>query len=120
MFDGVIERLQAFMNEQGGTSTVAEKIGKHPNKFYVMFRGETKPTLTTLMELVSAYPNLDLNWLVTGIESKNSNYQYAVISESEKDRRLKQFEIENEILKLQINELKTEKNTLYDLLRKSN
>lgn len=120
MFSGVIERLQAFFNEQGGTSAVAEKIGKHPNKFYVMFRGETKPTLATLMELVAVYPKLDLNWLVTGIESKNGDYQYVVISESEKDIKLKKLELENKNLQLQVDELKEEKNTLYSILRKSN
>lgn len=44
MFEGIIERLQAFMLQHGGTAAVANNIGKHPNKFYVMFRGETKPT----------------------------------------------------------------------------
>lgn len=39
----IIERLQTFVNQKGGAVEVAEKLGKHPNKFYVMFPHETKP-----------------------------------------------------------------------------
>ena len=71
--DTIIERLKFFVESKGGATIVGERINKHPNKFYVMFRGETKPNSDTILELKKAYPDLDLNWLYVGTNVSLSN-----------------------------------------------
>lgn len=61
-----LERLNAFVGENGGIYTVAEKIGKSPQVFYSMFRRGSLPSLDLLLLLRDAYSHFDLNWVVTG------------------------------------------------------
>ena len=69
--DKIIERFRIFIESKGGARTVAEKLNKHPNKFYVTFRGETLPSSNTISEIKLAFPDLDINWLFTGVTSDN-------------------------------------------------
>lgn len=120
MFDKIIVRLQTFINSKGGAVPVAEKIGKHPNKFYVMFRGETKPNSETIMELKKAYPDLDLNWLYTGIYSdENVSFEKVFVSESEIQKENERLRLELQELRSELSETKQEKRKLFDLLGKS-
>lgn len=119
MFDKIIIRLQTFINSKGGAVPVAEKIGKHPNKFYVMFRGETKPNSETIMELKKAYPDLDLNWLYTGIYSdENVAFEKVFVPESDVLKENERLKSELQELRSELSETKQEKRKLFDLLGK--
>jgi hypothetical protein len=91
----IIQRLQIFIESKGGVSVVAEKLDKHPNKFYVMFRGETKPNSATIHELKVNFPDLDLNWLYTGVGGFDGLSKIEIpLSEIEKENQRLKFELE--------------------------
>ncbi len=112
----IIERLQTFVNQKGGAVEVAEKLGKHPNKFYVMFRGETKPNSTTIHELKMTYPDLDLNWLYTGVESSKQGLVSFPLPKSEVEKENQKLKEQLEEAKQTIEELKGDKKSYMKII----
>lgn len=67
-----IERFLEFIRDKGGASAVAKKIGKHPQFVYNIEQGKGKPNFETLTMMKDAYPDLDLNWIFTGVKTEVS------------------------------------------------
>lgn len=93
----IIKRLEEFFESKGGSMAVAKSINKHPNKLYVISRNETLPSIYTLLEIKEAYPDFDLNWIISG-DTPNKLSQ-SISNESNKEE--KGSGIEEKILKLQ-------------------
>jgi transcriptional regulator with XRE-family HTH domain len=69
----IIKRLKEFMesvpNEDGSNMSVrqfAAAVGVNSNKLYVTLRGETLPTLQTLMEIKEVFPFFNVDYIMTG------------------------------------------------------
>jgi hypothetical protein len=62
----VLARLQEFAEEKGNWSELARPIGKNPAIFYNLVRRNAKPSVETLEEIAGAFPDFDLNYIITG------------------------------------------------------
>ncbi len=65
--DTIHERLTAVLKELSITPyQLAKDSGDKPTKLYNILNGKAKPSYDTLEGLVEKYPQINLNWLVTG------------------------------------------------------
>ncbi len=76
--DPASERLMAFIKDKGGPSVVAKAISKHPQVFYNIRDGKSKASLDTMREIALAFPDLDLNWVITGATSGSEFFHPAL------------------------------------------
>ena len=61
-------RLKKWMKLEGLKSTnLADNIGVNRATISHILSGRNKPSIDFLQKLLSAYPNLNSNWLITGI-----------------------------------------------------
>ena len=116
MFEGNV-RILAFIERKGGVAKVARAIGKHPTLFYNIERKGVIPNLETLSLIKDKFPDFDLNWVAIG-EVQENGLTRIKIEPTELEKKCKQLETENTLLKEYNNELKMEKNKLFDLLGK--
>lgn len=65
----VLQRLVEFIDSKGGFSEVGRKIGRAPQMFSNLIRRDAKPSLDTLEEIATVYPDFDLNYIVRGERS---------------------------------------------------
>jgi predicted nuclease with TOPRIM domain len=71
------------------------------------------------MELKKAYPDLDLNWLYTGIYSdENVAFEKVFVPESDVLKENERLKSELQELRSELSETKQEKRKLFDLLGK--
>jgi len=62
------ERLKNWMEDEGlKSSALAEKIGVNRATISHILSGRNKPSIDFLMKLLHVYPNINANWLITGI-----------------------------------------------------
>ena len=62
------ERLNKWMESEGLKSSVlADNIGVNRATISHILSGRNKPSIDFLQKLLSVYPNLNSNWLITGI-----------------------------------------------------
>ena len=61
-------RLKNWMDLEGlKSSNLADNIGVNRATISHILSGRNKPSIDFLQKLLSAYPNLNSNWLITGI-----------------------------------------------------
>ena len=61
-------RLKNWMESEGlKPSQLADNIGVNRATISHILSGRNKPSIDFLQKLLSAYPNLNANWLITGI-----------------------------------------------------
>lgn len=60
-------RLEKFIqNEKLSKSAFAQKIGVQRSSLAHFFSGRNKPSSDFFLKIKETYPNLDLNWLISG------------------------------------------------------
>ena len=62
----ILSRLVRWAENQGGFSEVGRVMGKNPALFYNWVSRNQTPSLGTLSEIAGVYPELDLNYIITG------------------------------------------------------
>lgn len=62
-------RLLSFIDKCGGVAFVAEKIGRRPQIFYNYSNRGSMPNFELLLDIKNNFPDLDLNWVATGLET---------------------------------------------------
>ena len=68
----MIKRLEAFIKSKQLTkSSFATKIGVQRSSLAHFFSGRNKPSLDFYIKIKNKYPEVDLNWIISGIKSKN-------------------------------------------------
>ena len=66
-------RLKNWMESEGlKSSQLADNIGVNRATISHILSGRNKPSIDFLQKLLSAYPNLNSNWLITGIGYMNT------------------------------------------------
>jgi predicted transcriptional regulator len=61
------ERLATVLKELGITPyQLAKAGGDNPTKIYNILNGKARPSYDTLESLLEQYPQINLNWLVSG------------------------------------------------------
>ena len=66
-------RLKNWMESEGlKPSRLADNIGVNRATISHILSGRNKPSIDFLQKLLSAYPNLNANWLITGIGYMNT------------------------------------------------
>ena len=61
-------RLKNWMKSEGlKSSQIADNIGANRATISHILSGRNKPSIDFLKKLLSVYPNLNANWLITGI-----------------------------------------------------
>ena len=61
-------RLKKWMESEGlKSSSFADKIGVNRATISHILSGRNKPSIDFLQKLLSNYPELNVNWLITGI-----------------------------------------------------
>ena len=61
-------RLKKWMDSEGlKSSEFADNIGVNRATISHLLSGRNKPSIDFLQKLLKAYPNLNANWLITGI-----------------------------------------------------
>ncbi len=67
MDETIISRIQEVMDHYGLTvSAFADEIGVQRSSISHLLNGRNKPSLDFVMKLVTAYPEVDLYWLMKG------------------------------------------------------
>ena len=67
-------RLKKWMDsEELKSSWLADNIGVNRATISHVLSGRNKPSIDFLQKLLSTYPNLNSNWLITGIGYMNTN-----------------------------------------------
>lgn len=106
---GIISRIKQFADYQGvSMRKFCESVGIANGSFTKVKSIGSE----NLLKIFSAYPNINLEWLITGegsmIKTKQSTASSATLLEiiKEKDARIEQFIRENERLALELKNLK--------------
>jgi len=68
------ERLKNWMESEGlKPSVLADTIGVNRATISHILSGRNKPSIDFLEKLLSAYPNINANWLISGIGYMQNN-----------------------------------------------
>jgi len=75
----VVERFKEIMEKlEMDATTLSKKIGVEPSSISHILSGRNKPSFNFLSKLAETFPQLNINWLVTGkgemLIDKNINY----------------------------------------------
>ena len=70
--NNMIKRLESFIKSKQLTkSSFATKIGVQRSSLAHFFSGRNKPSLDFYIKIKNKYPEVDLNWIISGVKSKN-------------------------------------------------
>jgi len=79
------ERLKNWMGIEGlKSSALADSIGVNRATISHILSGRNKPSIDFLEKLVNAYPNINANWLITGIGYMQDNMEQKEVLVSKK------------------------------------
>ena len=68
------QRLKNWMESEGlKSSALADTIGVNRATISHILSGRNKPSIDFLEKLLSAYPNINANWLISGVGYMQSN-----------------------------------------------
>lgn len=68
--DNMNERLRNYMDDQGlSAKDFAQKLGVQPSAISHILSGRNKPSVEFLQKLLHAFPEVDLNYLISGMRS---------------------------------------------------
>ena len=87
----VLQRLSDFADSKGGFAEIGRRIQKHPSMFYNLIRRDALPSVNTLTEIASEFPDLDFNFILKGKKLE-------VEPTSEESQRIKALENRNQVL----------------------
>ena len=77
------ERLKNWMESEGlKSSALADIIGVNRATISHILSGRNKPSIDFLQKLLSNYPNLNANWLITGIGYMQENQKQQEVKAS--------------------------------------
>ena len=69
----IADRLEKFIaTEKLSKSAFAQKIGIQRSTLAHIFSGRNKPSSDFFLKIKESYPELDLNWLISGKKSNKS------------------------------------------------
>ena len=78
-------RLKNWMGIKGlKSSALADSIGVNRATISHILSGRNKPSIDFLEKLVNAYPNINANWLITGIGCMQDNMEQKEVLVSKK------------------------------------
>ena len=78
-------RLKNWMKSEGlKSSQIADNIGANRATISHILSGRNKPSIDFLQKLLSAYPNLNANWLIIGIGYMNTKKEAKEVKSSKK------------------------------------
>ena len=67
----IIKRLEQFIKSKKiSKSAFANKIGVQRSSIAHFFSGRNKPSLDFYIKIKEKYPEVDLNWIISGVKSK--------------------------------------------------
>jgi transcriptional regulator with XRE-family HTH domain len=73
-FKFMYQRLKNWMESEGlKSSSLADTIGVNRATISHILSGRNKPSIDFLEKLLSAYPNINANWLISGIGYMHSD-----------------------------------------------
>jgi transcriptional regulator with XRE-family HTH domain len=79
------ERLKKWMEYKGlKSSEFADIIGVNRATISHILSGRNKPSIDFLEKLLSTYPNINANWLITGIGYMKNNIKKKEVASSKK------------------------------------
>ena len=79
------KRLKNWMESEGlKPSVLADTIGVNRATISHILSGRNKPSIDFLQKLLSAYPNLNANWLIIGIGYMNTKKEAKEVKSSKK------------------------------------
>ena len=75
----IADRLEKFIaTEKLSKSAFAQKIGIQRSTLAHFFSGRNKPSSDFFLKIKESYPELDLNWLISG-NKRNKSKKYQTI-----------------------------------------
>jgi transcriptional regulator with XRE-family HTH domain len=78
-------RLKNWMESEGlKSSQLADNIGVNRATISHILSGRNKPSIDFLQKLLSAYPNLNANWLIAGIGYMKTKKEAKEVKSSKK------------------------------------
>jgi len=67
----MLERIKEIMLQKGfSPSAFADEIQVQRSSISHIINGRNKPSLELIQKIISAFPDIDIEWLMTGIKSK--------------------------------------------------
>lgn len=98
----MVSRIEKIILDHGLSHTeFAEKIGVTRSSLSHIFSGRNKPSLEVILKIYTAFPEVDLEWLLTGeksfseaSKSSSSSSHYPILSfnkESEESRAVERI-----------------------------
>ena len=79
------ERLKNWMGIEGlKSSALADSIGVNRATISHILSGRNKPSIDFLEKLLNAYPNINANWLISGIGYMQDNIEQKEVLVSKK------------------------------------
>tara|TARA_B100000902_G_C26725515_1_gene628772 strand:- start:264 stop:563 length:300 start_codon:yes stop_codon:yes gene_type:complete len=90
------ERLKKWMNEVGLKSSVlADIIGVNRATISHILSGRNKPSIDFFQKLLSTYPDLNSNWLITGIGYMTIKLEQKEVSKAKQIKKVVVFYNDN-------------------------
>ena len=90
------ERLKKWMNELGLKSSVlADIIGVNRATISHILSGRNKPSIDFFQKLLSTYPDLNSNWLITGIGYMTIKLEQKEVSKAKQIKKVVVFYNDN-------------------------
>jgi len=79
------ERLKNWMESEGlKSSALADSIGVNRATISHILSGRNKPSIDFLEKLLNTYPNINANWLISGIGYMQNNMEQKEVLVSKK------------------------------------
>ena len=70
----IVARLEEFIKSKKiSKSAFANQIGVQRSSIAHFFSGRNKPSLDFYIKIKEKYPEVDLNWIISGIKIKKNN-----------------------------------------------
>jgi transcriptional regulator with XRE-family HTH domain len=126
---GIAERINLLVkrHKKGNIAQFANSINITRSSMSKIYRGEVSPSLATLKAILETYPNTDGTWLITGIKNNESQEGHEnILHEGRKaygnetliDLMKSQFEIKDEQIKDQAENIRSQNEQIIELVKK--
>lgn len=104
------QRLKEFIDEKElSVLSFSERVGIQRSSLSHLFSGRNKPSIDLLLKIKKQYPDIDLDWLISGQAIKKEAYTN---SASEKSDELQVTNVNKEVLKTNIQSVRTDEKAL--------
>lgn len=90
----MLVRIKEIMLQKGlSPSAFADKIQVQRSAISHILNGRNKPSLELIQKIIAAFPDVDIEWLITGIKSKSKNHEIENVEIKENNSQPKASEI---------------------------